>query len=355
MHKIVKRTLLTIAFLLLATILLLLVLFWNELRSLASIRKVDDHPLYQMTYHGDYGFDEFLEVGAKSDRDMEAFVIKRLLKGVNIDLNITDAGCTAFVAKDETGKHIFAQNFDFRYAPALQIFTTLQNGYRSVSTVNLSFVGYHKDNLPDSGLSPKAFLMLAAPYMPFDGMNEKGLAISLMALPESDAPFDEDKITLNNTASIRLVLDKAATVDEAIDLLSQYNIYFSGGVDCHFLIGDASGDSALVEYWDGDMKVTRGEGGCHVASNFIAYDGVNIGEGYNEMERYETVRSHLEENNHQISTDEAVDLLSQVGIFVEETQEDRLQWSVIYRLEDLSGEIFAGRNTENRIPFSLGQ
>ena len=35
-----------------------------------------------MTYYGDYGFDEFLEVGATSDVDIEAFVTKRLLKGL---------------------------------------------------------------------------------------------------------------------------------------------------------------------------------------------------------------------------------------------------------------------------------
>ncbi len=36
-----------------------------------------------------------------------------------------------------------------------------------------------------------------------------------------------------------LVLDKAATVEEAIELLKQYNIYFSGDTGCYYLIADA--------------------------------------------------------------------------------------------------------------------
>ena len=353
MRKVLKRGFLVIAFVLLLIIIAAVILFWNELRSLASIKKVDAHPLYQMTYYGDYGFDEFLETGAESDRDIEAFVVKRLLRGVDIDLNITGAGCTVFVADDEEGNRIFARNFDFDYAPAVQIITTPQNGYRSISTVNLSFVGYHKDNLPNFGLSPKSFLMLAAPYMPFDGMNEKGLAIALLAVPKSDAPYDENKVTLNTTTSIRLVLDKAATVDEAIDLLSQYNIYFSGDVDCQFLIADASGNSVLVEYWDGDLKVIPASSSCQVASNFIAYNGLNIGEGFTEIERFETVNDFLDENDGTVSAKEAADLLTEVSVYAEES--DRLQWSVIYRLNDLDGEIFAGRNREDLIPFSLAQ
>ncbi len=52
-----------------------------------------------MTCYGDYGFDEFLEVGASSDKDIEEFVTKRLLKGMPIDLGVTGDACTAFVIK----------------------------------------------------------------------------------------------------------------------------------------------------------------------------------------------------------------------------------------------------------------
>ncbi len=51
--------------------------------------------VYTMTYDGDYGFDEFLKTGASSDAELEAFVVRRLMHGLPIDLHVTDAGCTA--------------------------------------------------------------------------------------------------------------------------------------------------------------------------------------------------------------------------------------------------------------------
>lgn len=109
-----------------------LILFWNELRSLRSLKKIDDYGMYQMTYYGDYGFDEFLKTGAESDADIEAFVTNRLLKGFPIDLGVTGDGCTAFVVKNETGDILFGRNFDFEYAPSLQLRTTPANGYSSI-------------------------------------------------------------------------------------------------------------------------------------------------------------------------------------------------------------------------------
>ena len=99
--KTVRHIIIGIGLLWLIIIIAALVLFRNELRSLMSLEKVDKYGMYQMTYYGDYGFDEFLEVGARNDADIEAFVTKRLLKGLPINLGVTGDGCTAFVVKNE--------------------------------------------------------------------------------------------------------------------------------------------------------------------------------------------------------------------------------------------------------------
>ena len=254
--KLGRRILFGISTTLLILLVITLILFWNELRSLASLKEIDDYGMYQMVYYGDYGFDDFLEVGATSDADIEAFVTSQLLKGLPIDLGVTGDGCTAFVTKNDNGDILFGRNFDFLYAPSLQLFTNPENGYASVSTVNLSFAGYSEDNLPD-GFSFNSFLTLAAPFLPFDGMNEKGVAIALLAVPEAQPPYNVDNVTLNTTTAIRLVLDKAATTDEAIELLQQYNIYFSGDVTCHYLISDANGHSVIAEYYDNAIQVVE--------------------------------------------------------------------------------------------------
>ena len=65
------------------------------------------------------------ENGATNDADIESFVTKRLLKGLSIDLNVTGAGCTAFITNNELGDIIYGRNFDFTYSPSLQVFTDL--------------------------------------------------------------------------------------------------------------------------------------------------------------------------------------------------------------------------------------
>ena len=253
-----------------------LLLFRNELRSLMSLKKIDDYGMYQMSYYGDYGFDEFLEVGAKSDADIEAFVTKRLLKGLPIDLGVTGDGCTAFVVKNADGEIMFGRNFDFLYAPSLQLYTT---------------------------------------------------------------------------TAIRLVLDKAATVEEAIELLKQYNIYFSGGIECHYLIADASERSVIAEYVNKELCVVEADAAYQIASNFIAYDGLNIGECFTEFERYDMVQNAIETNGDILEEHQAVQLLSEVGVFNGDT--DKLQWSVLYNLTTSNGEIFAHRNTDLITKFYL--
>ena len=354
MKKVLKRTGIILVSVILIIIIAAVILFWNELRSLASIQKIDDHPLLKMTYYGDYGFDEFLKTGAENDMEVATFITKRLLRGLpinlNLDLGVPEGGCTVFVVKNEQGEILFYRNYDFPYTPAMQVFTSPKNGFRSAATGHLDIFGYTKDHFP-TGINPGSLFALAAPYAPWDGMNEKGLAIALLAVPEAYGPNDADKLTLGTTTIIRLVLDKASTVDEAVDLMKQYNIYFSAGIYSHFLIADRGGNSVLVEYWDGQLQTVTAPDNFQISSNFIAYNGLNIGEGFTEFERYDTVKRAIEENGGFLSEQQAIDLLAEVGIYDGGT--DKLQWSVIYNLTKGTGKIFANRNTGNIIYFQL--
>ena len=300
--KIIKWFLMGIAVVLLAIVIGVTALFWNELRTLFSLEKIDDYGAYQMTYYGDYGFDEFLEVGASSDKDIEKFVTKRLLRGMPIDLGVTGDGCTAFVTRNEKGEVIYGRNFDFLYAPSLQLYTEPKNGYKSVSTVNLSFAGYSENFLPDGSLFDK-FLTLAAPFLPFDGMNEKGVAIALLAVPEAEPPYDSNKITLNTTTAIRLVLD------------------------------------------NGELQIVEVETDYQIATNFIAYNGLNIGEGFTEFERYDAVEKELLDNNGILNVNDVISLLAKVG--VQDGEVDKLQWSVVYNLTTGDVRLFIHRDTKN--------
>lgn len=344
--KIISRFLICIAVVLIVIVVGAIALFWNELRTISSITKIDDYGAYQMTYYGDYGFDEFLKAGAQSDADIEKFVVKRLLKGLPIDLGITDGGCTCFVVKNEQDEVLYGRNFDHSYAATLRVYTEPKNGYASISTVNLSFIGYSEKYLPEGSVFNK-FLTLAAPYLPCDGMNEKGVSIAFLSVPKVEPPYDNHKITLNISTVMRLVLDKAATVDEAVELLRQYNIYFSGDMAGHYLIADASGKSVLVEYYDNELQIVETDSDYQIASNFIAYNGVNIGGGGTEFKRYGIVEKEILDNNCVLNEEDAVSLLAEVGVW--DGDIDKLQWSVVYNLTTGEVHFFSHRNTDNVI------
>lgn len=332
---VIKRILIITGIIVVFVIIILLTLFSDELETLRSIKTADEHPLYTMTYHGDYGFDDFLLVGAKNDEEIERFVIKRLLKGVNINLNIASASCTSFAAENPDGDRIYGRNFDFDYSPALLIKTTPDEGYASISMVNLAYLGYDRNYLPETNLF-SSFLTLAAPYLPFDGMNEKGVVISLLAVPFVEPPDRPDRITINTTTAIRLVLDKAGSVDEAMELLKKYNYYFSGDIGCHYLIADRSGKTVVVEFLEGDVKFIETNEKHQIASNFIMYEGLNIGEGYCEFTRYEIAKERLSKTGGIIDDSDAMMLLEEVAI------PDKTQWSVVYN--QITGQVFVSMN-----------
>jgi len=336
--------------------------FKNSLQSLASIKKVDDYGMFQMTYFGDYGFDEFLKVGVKSDEDMNAFVIKHLLTDIDIDFDVareqfTDVnsyGCMVFNACNPNGDVLLGRNFDMLfYSPSMQVTTRPDNGYTSISTIDLMLVGYNAHNLPN-GLNLSSFPTLNAPYTPMDGMNTKGVAVALLEVPESKPPFDENKITLNTTTAVRLVLDKAASVAEAVELLSQYNVYFSQNIRCQYFMADASGRSAVVNYGDEKMTVTEPDKPYQVASNFAVSDHSSSAACTGICRRYDAAMSALDQNAGVLTEQQAVDMLAEVGVIDHGNNgKSLLQWSVVYNLTTLEGVIFADRKKDSLIGFRL--
>lgn len=322
----------------------------NAIKTLSSLKKVDDYGMFQMTYYGDYKFDEFLKTGADNQNQMEAIVEELIFKDIeDIELKINDVGggCTVFCTRNTDGDIVFGRNYDFGvYSPPLQLITNPSNGYRSISTISLMFLDYGTFKLP-SGLHKDSIELLAAPYLPADGFNEKGVAMALMSVSEATPGFDKNKKSLGVTTAIRLVLDKAANVDEAIKLLRQYNIFFSFDICCHFLIADASGRSVLVEYWDNDLQVIE----TQIGSNFIAYNDVKLPQG-NAIERHDTVKATLEGNKNALTNQQTIDLLLDVGARSTEVGLG-LQWSAIYNLSKLEGLIFASGNTDNLIGFKI--
>lgn len=96
-----------------------------------------------------------------------------------------------------------------------------------------------------------------------DGFNERGLAGHLLYLSATDyGPRDADKPGLQAGLWLQFVLDNAATVNEALELLDTVQVVATQArghqATLHLAMEDASGDSAIVEYIDGKPVIHHG-------------------------------------------------------------------------------------------------
>ena len=109
---------------------------------------------------------------------------------------------------------------------------------------------------------------------------------------------DTGKPNLTTTTAIRLFLDRAANVEEALALLGQYDMHSSMGMMVHFALADRSGRSVVVEYIDDEMVVTD----TPAVTNFYLAEGRKQGIGTAQSHtRYERLMKRLAE-------DEAMDM-----------------------------------------------
>ena len=321
--KYIRRALLALAAVILAAVLVLLALFQAELRTLNTIERVDDTDLFTMTYLGDYGLDDFLaQGGASNDNELLDFLMQKLLKGLPLHFDIPDLGCSTFAAETPEGDAIFGRNFDMYYSPALFVRTAPEDGYRSISMVNLSYIGFGEGKLPTSLLD--SLLTLAAPYVPLDGLNEKGLAVGVLLIDTEPTDQQTDKPDITTTTAIRLLLDRAATVDEALALLSQYDMHASANSCYHFQIADAAGRAVVVEYIGDEMNVVESPR----ATNFLLTEGDwDFGRG---QDRFAVLEETMEASGGVLTEEEGMALLQAVSQQPQPGKDSSTQWSCLY-------------------------
>ena len=303
-------------------------------RTLASLRKVDDFPLYEMHYYGDYDFGSFLQEGLETDAQRQSQPVGLL----------EEWACTCFAALDEEGDLVFGRNFDWYLHPALLLFTNPPSAYASVSMVDISYLGYDEEEPSWAGRGG----LLDAPYFPFDGMNEYGLAVGIMAVPYADGADDPHKVTIGSLHAVRLMLDYAKDVDEAISLLQNYNIEFEGGPPLHYLISDLSGNSAVIEFTGGKVSVIRNSEPWQVATNFVISGTLPEDRG-SLCWRYRTAYETLEQANGNISPEEAMTLLEDVS----QSGDFPTIWSIVYNTTTGDIQVVVGREFDRVHQFKL--
>lgn len=317
----------------------------NTIKATSEI-KLLENGLSTVQFEGDYYFDKYIEQGgASSDKQVIQFLKDNILSNVDIKFQSNTFGCST-ISSLGTNK-LFGRNFDWNHCNALIVKSKSSTGYASISTVNMDFIqtsaGFSLDLLPDD------MKTIAALYAPLDGMNEKGLCIAVNMISDNvTIEQNSNKPDITTTTAIRLLLDKAANVEEAIALLQQYDMHASMGMMVHFAISDASGKSVAVEYINNEMVVTE----TPILTNFYVSKGEKYGIGSAQShERYDILTKALSENNNMTAEQmkNALDNVSKDNF----NEYESTEWSIVFN--QTSGEVtyYHRENYQNGYTFDV--
>jgi penicillin V acylase-like amidase (Ntn superfamily) len=96
--------------------------------------------------------------------------------------------------------------------------------------------------------------------LPFGGMNEAGLVVENMWLDQTQYPAADTRPEINMLQWIQYQLDNFSSVKEVIESDKKIRLENTPvRARIHYLICDAQGDSATIEFLNGEMKVHYGK------------------------------------------------------------------------------------------------
>ena len=375
-NNVLKRVLLIFAFVVAVLVAAVAIVWHGEIATLRTIHSVDGNKyLYAMEYKAAYDLDAVVEADIDSNAGLMEFIVGKLAKGIPVKIKnpaerVAVFNCTSFQVKNAEGEgYLYGRNYDFFKNPTMVTVSRPKNGYASIAVSDMSHFGYGLEKLPSSFVS-KA-LCLAAVYAPVDGINEKGLCTSIMALPKQPARQDSGKHKVGTTIIMRLFLDRCATVDEALELVDNLDIChdLKTGSGYHYMVADASGDCAVIEFdreegWK-TMVVRKGEGenSMLVTNHLLSpkyYTGTPdeyVGNPHSRSWwRYETAGAYLEGKDGILSLGEAQECLSLVHwkdlVWDTGTVEDT-QYSCVYDQKEMKLYIRDWSDWDTTHQFSL--
>ena len=351
MKKTVKIIAAVLALLVLSSAVAVYALWHNELASVASFRQIrtrndphDDGSVYELHIKGGYYMDELLaQGGVSSESELISFAVEHITKGlIPVSIKNPEIGCSSFTAQTAAGDKLFARNYDMRKTNTCIVHTESGNGrHATISTVDLGLLGMDADTDVEGLL--KKVTCLAAVYAPLDGMNDAGVSCGVYMTYQGD---DEDvtatdqnteKPDMTTTTFLRMVLDYADNLEEAVEIAERYDMHDSAGTSYHYMVADASGRSAILEwvngtddtdldgasrklvvtYNDQDDYIGENEGSSSFqwVTNFVIQPGYYDNEdNMKGLDRYQQIYEQLCDTDGIVSDEKAaMDVLASVG------------------------------------------
>jgi choloylglycine hydrolase len=266
-----------------------------------------------------------------------------------------DFGCSSFCVTDTEGHAIMGRNYDFHAdTSALMVCCAPKDGYKSVAMAALDNV-----HVQEISSTRDKLATLASPYICLDGMNEKGVSISILMVDSEPVAQATEKPDIFSTLAIRLVLDRTATTQEAVDMLRSYDMFAVSGGDYHFYVADASGDARILEYdCDSDTRELV-DTPVRTTTNFyqLYIDRVlpnqrNGSYGHGK-ERYDRIEEILTANEGRYTKDIAWEAMAAAAQDGNNEKKSKTQWSAVYDNTQLTADIAIRRNWGDITSYSL--
>jgi penicillin V acylase-like amidase (Ntn superfamily) len=172
---------------------------------------------------------------------------------------------------------------------------------------------------------------------PTGGMNEKGLVVELMWLDGTSYPEPDDRPEIGVLRWIQYQLDNNKTVAEVIKSDQKIRIQ-KFDTPLHYLVADAAGAVATIEFLDGKMKVhqnkdlpfpvltnSRYDESIQVAGEYMTKQNLP---GDNSMERFVKACNML----NKLKTDDVKMPLPDYAFSILDnvTQGTHTKWSIVY-------------------------
>jgi hypothetical protein len=291
--------------------------------------------LYSMTFYGDYS--SILEN-----------VNRRFAGHIGSNSLEKNYYCSLFTIFGNPDGYLFGRSFDnpagWRCLTLVGRFNP-PDGYRSIALSRMRDYGYPLGTrFEDLSYLEKLQLLEAAFFVP-DGINEHGVVIALANCPPVTFYPEQKKKSIFITYFVREVLDHAKDLDEAIEIVKNYNIICGQIADVHILIADASGKSAVLEYYDRAFRVIPNTESWQVATNSRVYNRSVIAQK-STCWRFNRIYNALEGAGGNLSSHEAVEILRDVSF-------PSTEWSAVYDITEKEISIAIDANFNNLCEFAF--
>lgn len=309
-----------------------------------SVRKYNDLPFCSATYFGNYHLSSFIDCinSGKDPLECTRLFFEALFEkqGAKISLPPLQApvqghGCSAFYCRTDDNIPLLAKNLDYKEDPVLLLRTRPADGYESLSVTNVSFCDLFQLN------SLKHSIILA-PFVPLDGINENGLAVSMLS-SYSGAIYSKapERPTVGDFHIIRIILDRCKNVEEAIECFEEYNLVQTSVLPLHYIIADED-VSCIVEFVNGEMHTHKNDS-LNYMTNFHMLNNARLEQDITNCERYRILDDSLSNRTSGTDIEKVRQLLDEVSVFSHGFQVPSTLWSIVYDIVKREMHIKTGK------------